>query len=160
MDYTIGQQLHGFEITKTRELDEIKAKMIELKHIKTKGEMIFLQRDDKNMTFSVTMKTLPKDDTGVFHILEHSSLGGSLKYPVKEPFVELLKSSMNTFLNAMTFPDKTMYPVSSQTKKDFLNLVEVYLDAVFAPSLYTKKDIFLQEGLSLIRVYLFSTSLK
>ena len=146
MDYTVGQQLHGWEITSIREIDEIKATMISLTHIKTKGEMIFLKRDEKNMTFSVTMKTLPKDDTGIFHILEHSTLGGSQKYPVKEPFVELLKSSMNTFLNAITFADKTMYPVSSQTPKDFLNLVEVYLDAVFAPSVLVNKDIFLQEG--------------
>jgi Zn-dependent M16 (insulinase) family peptidase len=99
-----------------------------------------------NKTFAITFKTLPFDDTGVFHILEHSVLNGSDKYPVKEPFVELLKSSMQTFLNAFTAPDKTMYPVSSRNEKDFMNLMSVYMDAVFHPAIYTNPNIFYQEG--------------
>ena len=99
-----------------------------------------------NKTFCVAFKTLPEDSTGVFHILEHSVLCGSAKYPVREPFVELMKSSMATFLNAMTFPDKTIYPVSSRNEQDFLNLAEVYLDAVFAPRILQDPNIFYQEG--------------
>lgn len=90
---------------------------------------------------------MPEDSTGVFHILEHSVLCGSEKYPVKEPFVELMKSSMNTFLNAMTYPDKTVYPISSRNDKDFLNLTSVYLDAVFAPKILENPNIFYQEGI-------------
>ena len=98
------------------------------------------------MVFSITFRTLPEDSTGVFHILEHSVLCGSEQYPVKEPFVEMLKSSMNTFLNAMTFSDMTMYPVSSRNPRDLMNLTHVYLDAVFAPQAIRDRKIFCQEG--------------
>lgn len=108
-----------------------------------------MDNGEVNKTFCVAFKTLPEDSTGVFHILEHSVLCGSAKYPVREPFVELMKSSMATFLNAMTFPDKTIYPVSSRNEQDFLNLAEVYLDAVFAPRILQDPNIFYQEGGSL-----------
>lgn len=105
-----------------------------------------MQNQDDNKVFSVSFRTPPEDSTGVFHILEHSVLCGSEKYPVKEPFVELLKGSMQTFLNAFTFGDKTMYPVASRNEQDFSNLMEVYLDSVFQPNIYKQKEIFEQEG--------------
>ena len=117
-----------------------------LEHAQTGAQVFWADNGSENMVFSVTFRTLPEDDTGVFHILEHSVLCGSRKYPVKEPFVELLKSSMNTFLNAMTFPDMTMYPVSSRNPRDLLNLAGVYLDAVFAPLVIQDPKRFRQEG--------------
>lgn len=89
--------------------------------------MLFIENNDDNKVFSITFRTTPKDDTGVAHIVEHSTLCGSRKFPTKEPFVELVKGSLNTFLNAMTFPDKTMYPIASRNEKDFRNLMDVYL---------------------------------
>lgn len=136
----------GFKITETRELGEICATYYRMTHEKTGLELVWLKRDEENKTFGIAFETLPFDDTGVFHILEHSVLCGSDRYPVKEPFVELMKSSMNTFLNALTFSDKTFYPVSSRNGKDFINLMRVYLDAVFCPLIYSKPEIFRQEG--------------
>lgn len=136
----------GFSLLQSKALPEIGGTLHELEHIKTGAKLIWLERPDDNKTFGIAFTTLPEDSTGVFHILEHSVLCGSDKYPVKEPFVELLKNSMNTFLNAMTFPDKTFYPISSRNEKDFLNLMRVYLDAVFYPLIYTKPEIFYQEG--------------
>ena len=136
----------GFTVKEVRALDEIKAKMVIMEFEKTGTPLIWLDRDDLNKTFAVTFKTVPEDDTGVFHIIEHSVLNGSEKYPVKEPFVELLKSSLQTFLNAMTFPDKTMYPVSSRNDTDFLNLIDVYLDAVLHPLSRKNPLGFMQEG--------------
>jgi len=104
------------------------------------------ENDDDNKVFSISFRTTPADGTGVAHIVEHSVLCGSRKYPLKEPFVELVKGSLNTFLNAMTFPDKTMYPVASRNDKDFQNLMDVYLDAVFYPSMKEMPEIFQQEG--------------
>ena len=98
--------------------------------------------DDENKAFAIGFKTPPADSTGVFHILEHSVLCGSAKFPVKEPFVDLIKSSMQTFLNAMTYPDKTIYPVATTNEQDLYNLMDVYLDAVFNPAIYTKPTIF------------------
>ncbi|MBQ8080401.1 MAG: insulinase family protein [Clostridia bacterium] len=146
MEFKEGARFHGFTVMRARMLPELNATLIEMRFDKTGTELCWYQGGDANKLFSVTFKTLPEDDTGVFHILEHSVLGGSDKYPVREPFVELLKSSMNTFLNAMTFPDKTMYPVSSRNERDFLNLTEVYLDAVFAPAILRNPNIFYQEG--------------
>ena len=146
MSLTIGQKLHGFTINRVREVAELNANLVEMTHDKTGAGLCWVDNGEANKLFSIAFKTLPEDSTGVFHILEHSVLCGSDKYPVKEPFVELLKSSMNTFLNAMTFPDKTMYPVSSRNDQDFMNLTEVYLDAVFAPAIRTTKNIFYQEG--------------
>lgn len=141
-----NKNLHGFSLVKTTELPELAAKLYRMVHDQTGLELVWLSRDEENKTFGISFETLPWDDTGVFHILEHSVLCGSDKYPVKEPFVELMKSSMNTFLNAMTFQDKTMYPISSRNDKDFVNLMRVYLDAVFCPLIYSKPEIFYQEG--------------
>lgn len=142
----LNEIIHGFEIIRIRKSEELKGTLYEMRHLKTGAELAFLDNKEDNKLFSVAFKTLPWDDTGVFHILEHSVLAGSESFPVKEPFLDLLKSSMNTFLNAMTFPDKTMYPVSSRNEQDFLNLVTVYLDAVFKPAIYTNESIFRQEG--------------
>lgn len=142
----IRESIAGFNIVNKQELKDCHGVLFLMEHEKTGAKLAYLKRDDDNMTFSISFKTIPHDDTGVFHILEHSVLNGSDKYPVKEPFVELLKSSMNTFLNAMTFSDKTMFPVSSRNKKDFMNLVSIYLDAVFHPSIYHNRHIFEQEG--------------
>ena len=142
----LGETIFGFAVVKISRSEELAADVYELYHQKTGAQILWLDREDQNKTFCIAFKTIPEDDTGVFHILEHSVLGGSGKYPVKEPFAELLKSSMATFLNAMTYPDKTIYPVSSCNEADFLNLVDVYLDAVFNPSIYSKPEIFWQEG--------------
>jgi len=141
-----GSSIHGFIVKRVRELAEVPAKLWEMEHEKTGAELCWLERPDENKAFSIAFKTLPEDSTGVFHILEHSVLCGSDKYPVKEPFVELLKTSLQTFLNAMTYPDKTVYPVSSRNDRDFLNLMDIYLDAVFHPAIYHKPEIFRQEG--------------
>lgn len=135
----------GFTLELSEPVEEIDGCAHVFRH-KTGARLLYLENDDNNKGFSITFKTPANDDTGVFHILEHSVLCGSKKYPVKEPFVNLLKSSMQTFLNAMTFPDKTMYPVSSTNNKDLLNLASVYLDAVFHPNIYSNKRIFEQEG--------------
>ena len=135
-----------FEVVKTYEIEDCDGQLVEMVHKKTGAKLAWLDRKEENKTFAITFKTIPSDDTGVFHILEHSVLNGSKKYPVKEPFVNLLKTSLKTFLNAMTFPDKTMYPVSSRNQKDFLNLMSVYLDAVFNPLVMENPKIFAQEG--------------
>ena len=142
----INESKHGFVVKKRTEVSELNATMYEMEHIKTHLKLAWLKRDEENKTFGIAFKTLPSDDSGVFHILEHSVLCGSQKYPVKEPFVELMKSSMSTFLNALTFEDKTFYPISSRNNQDFMNLTKVYLDAVFNPLILNKKEIFLQEG--------------
>lgn len=137
---------HGFALVRENEIDELGARLYELSHVKTGAKLIYLDREDENKTFSISFTTPPKDSTGVFHIIEHSVLCGSNKYPLKDPFAELLKGSLNTFLNAMTYEDRTVYPVSSRCQRDFLNLVDVYLDAVFAPKLLENPSIFMQEG--------------
>lgn len=136
----------GFKVIKKEKIEEIDGVAWVMKHTSTGADLLYLQNDDDNKSFSIAFKTPPKDSTGVFHILEHSVLCGSKKYLVKEPFVNLLKSSMQTFLNAMTFPDKTVYPVASTNEQDLLNLMNVYLDAVFYPRIYGAEEIFLQEG--------------
>lgn len=138
--------IHGFAVKRERRLPELDGTLWEMEHRKTGAQLCWLDRPDENKTFSIAFKTLPEDSTGVFHILEHSVLCGSDKYPVKEPFVELLKTSVQTFLNAMTYPDKTVYPVSSRNDQDLLNLMDVYLDAVFHPAIYNRPEIFRQEG--------------
>lgn len=142
----IGDVIFGFELVKKEFVKSKKATFYTLHHKKTKAQLLYFDRNDENKTFAVSFATLPEDSTGVFHILEHSVLNGSEKYPVKEPFVSLLKSSMQTFLNAMTFGDKTVYPVSSRNEKDFFNLMSVYLDAVFHPAIYERPEVFMQEG--------------
>ena len=142
----VNEKIHGFIVNNVRHLDELEADLYEMTHEKTSARLIWLKRPDENKTFSIAFKTTPVDDTGVFHILEHSVLNGSRRYPVREPFVDLLKSSLQTFLNAMTFPDKTVYPVSSRNDKDFINLMRVYLDAVFYPLAKVSPNVFRQEG--------------
>ena len=146
MNFEIGQRYHGFVVDRVRRVDELDGQLLEMTHEQSGARLCWFDSPEENKLFSIAFKTLPQDSTGVFHILEHSVLCGSEKYPVREPFVELLKGSMNTFLNAMTFSDKTMYPVSSLNETDFLNLTEVYLDAVFAPAILKNPCIFQQEG--------------
>ena len=142
----VNDLIHGFRVLASEPLAEIGATLWRMEYEKNGAQLVWLERDDDNKTFAITFKTIPQDDTGVFHILEHSVLNGSEKYPVREPFVELLKSSLSTFLNAFTFPDKTMYPVSSRNDADFLNLMDVYLDAVLHPLCIHDDHAFLQEG--------------
>ena len=142
----INDKMHGFTVTNIREIREIGGRLVEMEHDVTGARLVWADNGDENKLFSVGFRTLPEDNTGVFHILEHSVLCGSENFPVKEPFVELLKTSMNTFLNAMTYSDKTLYPVSSREEQDYLNLMEVYLDAVFRPNILTNPNIFYQEG--------------
>ncbi len=135
---------HAFELIREQQIPEVSSLARLYRHRKTGAEVLSLINDDENKVFGIVFKTPPEDSTGVAHILEHSVLCGSRKYPVKEPFVELLKGSLHTFLNAMTYPDKTAYPVASQNLQDFYNLVDVYLDAVFFPLI--SEDTFRQEG--------------
>ena len=117
--------IRGFRVEYVQELPEIGARLVRMTYEKNGADLVWLDRKDDNKTFAIAFKTIPSDHTGVFHILEHSVLNGSEKYPVKEPFVELIKGSMATFLNAFTFPDKTMYPVCSRNPQDFLKLIDV-----------------------------------
>jgi Zn-dependent M16 (insulinase) family peptidase len=125
--------IHGFELVNQREIPEISARVSRYRHLKTGADLISVETADENKCFGVAFKTPPDDATGLPHILEHSVLNGSRRFPVKEPFVELLKTSLNTFLNAFTFDDFTGYPVASTNVQDFYNLIDVYLDAVFFP---------------------------
>lgn len=136
--------IHGFRLLKEQDIHEYHIKGRLYAHAKTGAELFSLSNDDENKVFGITFRTPPTDSTGVAHILEHSVLCGSRKYPVKEPFVELLKGSLQTFLNAFTYPDRTCYPVASQNLQDFYNLIDVYLDAVFYPRI--TRPIFEQEG--------------
>ncbi len=146
MKYKIGDKIHGFVIEQSRHIHELSGDMYIMRHIHSGAMLCYIDNDDRNMTYSITFATPSHDSTGVFHILEHSVLCGSQKYPVDDPFVELMKSSLYTFLNAMTFPDKTMYPVSSMNEKDLMNLMSVYTDAVFRPLIYDNENAFRQEG--------------
>ena len=137
---------HGFTAVESEPVSEVEGVVHLMRHAASGARLMFIENDDANKAFSITFKTPAADDTGVFHILEHSVLCGSEKFPVKEPFVNLLKTSMQTFLNAMTFPDKTMYPVASTNEQDLVNLMDVYLDAVFHPDIYRRPVIFRQEG--------------
>ena len=142
----IDDIIHGFRLTCSEEIAEADGRGHTFVHEKTGARLFFLETADDNKVFSISFRTPPVDDTGVAHIVEHSVLCGSRKYPLKEPFVELVKGSLNTFLNAMTFPDKTMYPVASRNDRDFQNLMDVYLDAVFYPSMRTNPQVLMQEG--------------
>lgn len=135
-----------YELIKTEEIPEIHATAYRLHHIKSGARLLLLETEDENKVFSITFRTTPTDSTGVPHIMEHSVLCGSEKYPLKDPFIELVKGSLNTFLNAMTWPDKTMYPVASCNDADFKNLMSVYMDAVLHPNIYHTENIFRQEG--------------
>ena len=135
-----------YELIKHERIEELKSEGYLFRHKLSGARIAILQNDDENKVFSIGFRTPPEDSTGVPHILEHSVLCGSLKYPVKDPFIELAKGSLNTFLNAMTYPDKTVYPVASCNDTDFKNLMDVYLDAVFHPLIDSRKEVFLQEG--------------
>jgi Zn-dependent M16 (insulinase) family peptidase len=124
---------HGFELVHEQRIEEINTVARRYRHVKTGADLLSLSNDDENKVFGITFRTPPPDSTGIAHILEHAVLGGSQKYPLKEPFVQLVKGSLKTFLNAMTYPDRTAYPVASTNLQDFYNLVDVYLDAVFNP---------------------------
>ena len=142
----IDDVIHGFRLIRSEEIAEADGHGHTFVHEKTGARLFFLETEDDNKVFSISFRTPPVDDTGVAHIVEHSVLCGSRKYPLKEPFVELVKGSLNTFLNAMTFPDKTMYPVASRNDRDFQNLMDVYLDAVFYPAMRENPQILMQEG--------------
>lgn len=146
MEFNKNEIYHGFKLKEENHLKEINGKGYLFQHEQTKARLYYISNDDDNKVFSISFRTPPEDSTGLPHILEHSVLCGSDKYPIKEPFVELIKGSLNTFLNAMTYPDKTIYPIASQNNKDFINLMDVYLDAVFHPNIYKDEMIFLQEG--------------
>ena len=141
-----GESRHGFRLQKKQYVPEVEATAYTFLHEKSGARLFYLETTDDNKVFSIAFRTPPTDDTGVAHIVEHSTLCGSRKYPLKEPFVELVKGSLSTFLNAITFPDKTMYPVASRNDQDFKNLMDVYLDAVFYPRMLHTPQIFMQEG--------------
>ena len=146
MALTVGQQYSGFTLQEITKVKEINSTSYQFTHKKSGARLLFMENEDDNKVFSITFRTPPSDSTGVAHIVEHSVLCGSRKFPMKEPFVELIKGSLNTYLNAMTFSDKTMYPVASRNDKDFQNLMDVYLDAVFYPVMYDCPEVFMQEG--------------
>lgn len=141
-----GDQLHGFTLVDSQFIQDANAQVHTFAHEQSGGQVIWVENDDQNRSFGIGFKTPPKDSTGVAHIVEHSVLSGSRKYPAKDPFMTMLKTSMNTFLNAMTFSDMTIYPVSSMNEEDFHNLTDVYLDAVFFPKMTSEENIFRQEG--------------
>ena len=138
--------IHNFTVTSVTDLPEVPGRLWRMNYAKNGAELVWLERGDDNKTFAIAFKTVPGDDTGVAHIMEHSVLCGSKKYPVKEPFVDLLKSSLATFLNAMTYPDKTVYPVATRNDADFLNLIDVYMDAVLHPLSIENRMALDQEG--------------
>lgn len=140
------EQLQAYTVLMQCNIKEINSQGYLLKHNKTGARVALLSNDDDNKVFYIGFRTPPTDSTGVAHIIEHTVLCGSDKFPVKDPFIELAKGSLNTFLNAMTYPDKTVYPVASCNDKDFQNLMDVYLDAVFHPNIYHEEKIFKQEG--------------
>lgn len=140
------ENLSAYEVIEHRFLNDVQSDSYLLRHKKTGAMVALMPNDDKNKVFYIGFRTPPKDSTGVAHIVEHTVLCGSKKFPLKDPFIELCKGSLNTFLNAMTYPDKTVYPVASLNDFDFQNLMEVYLDAVFYPNIYKEEKIFRQEG--------------
>ncbi len=140
------KNLESYDLIESRNIAELDSKGYILSHKKTGAKIFLLSNDDDNKVFCIGFRTPPADNTGVPHILEHSVLCGSEKFPVKDPFVELVKGSLNTFLNAMTYPDKTVYPVASCNDTDFQNLMDVYMDAVLHPNIDKEEKIFRQEG--------------
>ena len=141
-----GELMHGFKLVRTQEIKEIGSTANLYEHVKSGAKLLYLTSEDDNKVFSISFRTPPANDTGLPHILEHSVLCGSRKFPSKEPFLELVKGSVKTFVNAMTYPDKTIYPVASRNDKDFKNLMDVYLDAVFFPNIHKDPLILKQEG--------------
>ena len=139
-------KLGTYDIEKINNLPEQNGVGLVLRHKKTKARFSTVLCDDDNKVFAIGFRTPPTNSKGIQHIVEHTVLCGSKKYPAKDPFVELAKGSLNTFLNAMTYSDKTVYPIASCNDKDFHNLMDVYLDAVFNPNIYAREEIFKQEG--------------
>lgn len=146
VNFEIGKTYFGFNLVDEYEIKEIQSTARIFEHAKSGAQLLHLENNDDNKVFSIGFRTPPSDSTGVPHIIEHSVLSGSKKYKTKEPFMDMLKGSLQTFINAMTFADKTIYPIASRNEKDFFNLMDVYLDAVFYPSIYEKPEIFMQEG--------------
>ncbi len=140
------RKLEAYRLLEESHVKELNSDGYILEHKKSGARIFLMSNDDENKVFYIGFRTPPSDSTGVPHIMEHSVLCGSEKFPVKDPFVELVKGSMNTFLNAMTYPDKTVYPVASTNDKDFQNLMDVYMDAVLHPAIYHEEKIFRQEG--------------
>lgn len=140
------EDLKAYTILEKRKIDDLNSVSYLIRHNRTGARIALLSNEDENKVFYIGFRTPPKDSTGVAHIIEHTVLCGSDRFPVKDPFIELAKGSLNTFLNAMTYPDKTVYPVASCNDKDFQNLMDVYLDAVFHPNIYREEKIFKQEG--------------
>lgn len=140
------QKLTAYELVEERDLKDLNSKGYLFRHKKSGARISAISNDDENKVFYIGFRTPPADSTGVAHIVEHTVLCGSDKFPAKDPFVELVKGSLNTFLNAMTYPDKTVYPVASCNDKDFQNLMDVYMDAVLHPNIYKREEIFKQEG--------------
>lgn len=138
--------MQNYTLLKNKNYEKLGLEVFLYEHNKTKAKINYIKADDKNKTFAISFKTPPESSKGISHILEHSVLNGSKKYKTKEPFMDMIASSLQTFLNAMTYPDKTVYPVASENDKDFFNLQDVYLDAVFNPRVLEKEEIFLQEG--------------
>lgn len=146
MDLTLNSVFHGFLLKEKQTIEDIHGEAYLFEHLKSGARLFYIKSKDENKVFSISFKTPPEDDCGTPHILEHSVLCGSKKYSSKDPFNELAKGSLNTFLNALTYADKTMYPIASCNEEDFHNLMDVYLDAVLYPNIYEKKEIFMQEG--------------
>ncbi|MGO5052809.1 insulinase family protein [Lachnospiraceae bacterium LCP25S3_G4] len=142
------KDLMSYKVIQEKEIQDLNSRGYLLKHKKSGARILLMSNKDENKVFTIGFRTPPEDSTGLPHILEHSVLCGSKNFPAKDPFVELVKGSLNTFLNAMTYPDKTVYPIASCNDKDFQNLMHVYMDAVFYPNIYQHDEIFRQEGWS------------
>lgn len=142
----IGEKIHGFEVKEKKYVGEVEGDIIQMEHLSTGAQVVVIDNQDVKKSFLVGFRTIPKDSTGVFHILEHSVLNGSRRYPDKTMFVNLMKHSMAEFVNAITYPDHTVYPFCTENEKDFMNLMDIYLNAVFCPNVLTDKGIFKQEG--------------
>ncbi|MCB2289288.1 insulinase family protein [Clostridium sp. CS001] len=142
----VGSKISGFKLETKKWIEDIQCTAMIFKHVKSGAKLIYLQNMDENKVFSISFRTPVHDNTGVNHIIEHSVLCGSKEYPVKDPFLIMTKQSLNTFINAFTGPDFTMYPVASKNEKDFNNLMSVYLDAVFYPNIFKDPRILKQEG--------------
>ncbi len=142
----LNKSFPAYEVCQGEKLSDIESEGLVLRHKKTGAKVCLISNDDDNKVFFIGFRTPPSDSTGVAHIIEHTVLCGSKQFPVKDPFIELAKGSLNTFLNAMTYPDKTLYPVASCNMQDIKNLMHVYMDAVFYPNIYKHEEIFKQEG--------------
>ena len=140
------KEVYMYILENTVDLPDIGSVGYIYRHKKSGARVVYIENDDDNKVFTIGFRTPSENSTGVQHIIEHSTLCGSEKYPAKDPFVELAKGSLNTFLNAMTYPDKTVYPIASCNDVDFKNLMDIYMDAVFNPNIYKKEEIFKQEG--------------